>query len=191
MPRAAREDGIGDDREVINGHQRPSTVINGQSEVIRGHQRSSEGHSVAYSSTQRQSVTLSCTLTCSGESTGTPIAPGCSAGTTNRRGHKYSSTILSWSTRRNSSRKKGTRVTWASAGAVVSTCMQGACGFVAETGVARVTSPPEVIRGHQRSSEVIRGHQRSSVVISGHQNGSARYLSARYAHVEPYLGRRG
>ena len=178
MPRAAREDGIGDDREVINGHQRPSTVINGQSEVIRGHERSSEGHSVAYSSTQRQSVTLSCTLTCSGESTGTPIAPGCSAGTTNRRGHKYSSTILSWSTRRNSSRKKGTRVTWASAGAVVSTCMQGACA---------------VRRGNRCRARYLssRGHQRSSEVIRGHQNGSARYLSARYAHVEPYLGRRG
>jgi hypothetical protein len=89
--------------------------------------------------------------------------------------------------------KGDARYLWGGEGAVVSTCMQGACAARrGNRGRARFLTAL-VISGHQWSSVVISGHQWSSVVISGHQwsSGYARYLSARYAHVEPHLGRRG
>ena len=65
--------------------------------------------------------------------------------------------------------KGDARYLWGGEGAVVSTCMQGACAARrGNRGRARFLTAL-VISGHQWSSVVISGHQWSSVVISGHQ----------------------
>ena len=206
-PRAAQEDAIGDDREVIRGDQRALRRINeshsaahspaqARAQALRGTQRHSEALRGNQEAIKRQS-------------SGNQVANDTHL---LRREHGHSD--RSWLLRRNNqpprpqvlidnlilehasqlvAEKGDARYLWGGEGAVVSTCMQGACAARrGNRGRARFLTAL-VISGHQWSSVVISGHQWSSVAISGHQwsSGYARYLSARYAHVEPHLGRRG